>query len=397
MLTGVIGTIYIDAGVRTADVTIDGHGVVNKIPIFYHCQDFETATEGNPFIENDEVIIVNFGDAVNLSADNMKIIGFKDGLLRKCGFQFKLTRGDGTLITEDSELLSYIQLYNSDDNLLLITTPIYNTETEYWEFNLADSGDTDLDGYWVDFLCEDGISTQYPYRYKNADKDKDADLIKAGTYEDIIPYWVVEGTGIPGYVGCSGDALIVDLVEGVARNGSYAFLNTATYTKKTNVKTSIPYKITWKTRDRNPRTKRAYETWQISSITYQFGVCWDGEAWVDLAHKCCIFHETPYATCDIGNTSAGPFTLIANTINLTITDSEIPIQEDEAEFGGNIEGTDHIATLSGGTILEIPVCDEGPRASDCTPCENAGNTPFTYTHFYPGVYDCVTIIPSYDY
>ena len=394
---GVISNI--DTNANTCDVKLDSaessqqNLVINQELNLTGINVSYMSCDSSAFEDGDEVLVKFIGQIWT----GAQVIGFKDNP-KSCGFQFKLTRGDGTLITESSGLLSYFKVYNSIGSNLLITSPIYNPETEYWSLELINDDDADPNGYWVEYVCDDGVLTQYPYIYKTDDKEDQEDLISLGSYDDVIPYWEVTYTGIPGYVGCSGDVLTTNFVDGVAKSGSYAFLDNAVYTKKINVKSSIPYKTTWTTRDSSTRTKRAYETWHVSSMTYQFGTCWNGEEWVPLAHKCCMFHDTPYSYCNIENTSAGPFTLTANTINLTITDSAIPIQEDVVEFPGVIEGVDHVATISGGADEpEIPVCDEGPKSLSCEPCENAGNEPFDYTHWYPGVYDCVTIYANYNY
>lgn len=370
---------------------------------------------------------------------------------RKKIFQFRITREDGTIIDETT--LRYygqgINIYQKKDE--------YPNPTEVWHLRMVgsahgrDKEDPDDLQYWtqngdmwnykddsdpdyivefsyntitkiwtvpfyewqtikknekcfVRFICDDSIQTWYAasedltYIYKDGNRFKDNDRIKSKFYEATVPYWKTTYSEIVGTITCVEDSLDFDFILGVAKQSSYIFLDGGTYEYKLNIKSSIPYKITWKTRDRDPRTKRAYERWNVSSMTFQFGECWNGEEWVPLAHKCCEFYETPYASCFVDEGGGGSFNLTANTINLTITDSAIPIQEDVVEFEGDIEGIDHIATITGGGIYEaIPVCDEGPKAISCDPCENAGNTPFTYTHWFPGVYICVTIGASYDY
>ena len=172
-------------------------------------------------------------------------------------FQFRLTRDDGILITEAGGLLTYIKVYNSSNVLLSITTPEYNVNSEEWSFNLADSADADKNGYWVDYLCEDGISTQYPYRYKSADKNQEVDLIKVGKYEAAIPYWKLSyENNTPVYI--NWDAFRgLDCDEKMLEIANYPHFYTnppgpdfGRYTTRTNfykkitVKSSIPYKIT---------------------------------------------------------------------------------------------------------------------------------------------------------
>lgn len=139
--------------------------------------------------ENGDSVLVEFAGQEWSGA---KVVGFKDNP-KPCGFQFRLARGDGTLISEASGLLEYFRLYDSDGYSQGITTPIYNTETEYWSFGLSDPSDADPNGYWIRYYCDDGLRTQYPYRYKSADQYNEDDLIFMSKYEDTIPYWKAEG------------------------------------------------------------------------------------------------------------------------------------------------------------------------------------------------------------
>lgn len=84
-----VGTVMaIDEKNGTVDVNIDSYGSFTNIPVFYHCQEDEDhsseAADGMPFLGDERVIIVNHGDAVNLSVNDMKVVGFEDGLPRKC-------------------------------------------------------------------------------------------------------------------------------------------------------------------------------------------------------------------------------------------------------------------------------------------------------------------------
>ncbi|MBU2061640.1 MAG: hypothetical protein KKH44_07330 [Bacteroidetes bacterium] len=81
ILTGTIADI--DTENVTVDVNIDDYGSFADVPVFYHCEDSETA-DGMPFSEDDRVIIINSGNATTLSISNMKVVGFEDGLPRYC-------------------------------------------------------------------------------------------------------------------------------------------------------------------------------------------------------------------------------------------------------------------------------------------------------------------------
>jgi hypothetical protein len=169
--------------------------------IFYHCEADSVlrdngALEGaaGAFSVDDEVIVQCEITGANQYVP-LRVMGFTDKP-KKCGFGFKLTRDDETLITEDSGLLTYIRLYNSDNVSVSITELVYTPVPEigedvdgYWSFNLTDSADADENGYWVDYHCQYGLPTQHPYLYKAADKRKVEDLIKLGPYEDNLPFW----------------------------------------------------------------------------------------------------------------------------------------------------------------------------------------------------------------
>lgn len=80
-----VGTVTdVDTVNNKVDVNIDDYGNFADISVFYHCENSQTS-DGMPFLRGERVIIVNSGDAVNLSVADMKVIGFEDGLPRLCG------------------------------------------------------------------------------------------------------------------------------------------------------------------------------------------------------------------------------------------------------------------------------------------------------------------------
>lgn len=96
VLTGIISDIKSD--LSEASVELDDHGLIENIPIFYHCEENEekiaskeSGEELIPFVIDDKVIVVNYGDAEDLSASDMRIVGFEDGLPRKCSFYIDIT------------------------------------------------------------------------------------------------------------------------------------------------------------------------------------------------------------------------------------------------------------------------------------------------------------------
>lgn len=180
-----------------------------------------------------------------------QVVGFRDNP-KACVFQIKIERGDGALITEISGLLTYFKVYNSSDIELSITTPTYNIETEYWSFGLTNPEDIDIDGYWIDYLCEDGIETQYPYRYKSTEKDEVIDLIQIGKYDDIIPYWVQTPyeniTPLEQSYSCNNIISLGDdgIMETPAPQQRIYMGGDVIYHHGVTIKSSIPYKVTYK-------------------------------------------------------------------------------------------------------------------------------------------------------
>lgn len=86
-----VGTVTdVDIANNKVDVDIDNYGSFADIPVFYHCENSQTA-DGMPFLGGERVIIVNSGDAVTLSVVDMKVIGFEDGLPRTCPFYIDIT------------------------------------------------------------------------------------------------------------------------------------------------------------------------------------------------------------------------------------------------------------------------------------------------------------------
>lgn len=340
-----IGTIVnVDYETDKADVEVVGSGLISDIPIFYHCPESSVIEGGSAaFAEDDNVYILSREGRV--SAANLKIVGFVDGLKLCGGFRIKLTRGDGILITEESGLLSLIKVYNSSDVLLTITTPEYSIETEYWSFNLVDPGDVDLNGYWVDYLCEDGVLTQYPYRYKEDDKNKEADLIKSGIYEDNIPYWVVTDFESP--VPTEQEFIRSSPVDlgpnGIMQSPQLKLYigSEINYNLGKTVKSSVPYKITYQA-----------VPWSVAG--YYYGL---------RAQNCSYFIVSPGAASDpcssnicshiINAENSGRLLLTyfdSSQVYLSIYES-VP-EDKEENSAGSIEGINHYFGIKDESITE---------------------------------------------
>jgi hypothetical protein len=119
-----------------------------------------------------------------------QVIGFKSNP-KACGFSISLTRGDGQAV--DNTISFWLDVYNSSGTWIA-TTKTYSPGTPgHWKVELVDPDDADPNGYWFEYGCEYGLwedGSQYPYRYKAADKRNIADLIPLkGHFTDTIPYW----------------------------------------------------------------------------------------------------------------------------------------------------------------------------------------------------------------
>lgn len=121
ILTGTVTDI--DTENIKVDVDIDDYGSFADVPVFYHCENSETA-DGMPFLGGERVIIVNSGDAVNLSVANMKVIGFEDGLPRSCPFYIDVTVNGKT-----PEHTKTLKIIDKNDNEHLASS----TEEEPWK------------------------------------------------------------------------------------------------------------------------------------------------------------------------------------------------------------------------------------------------------------------------
>lgn len=83
----IFGTVDDMPTIGCCHVDIDEQDTKNikNIPIFYHCEySQETDKTGGGFSIGDTVVVLNYGSADILDADNMKIVGFSDGLPKKC-------------------------------------------------------------------------------------------------------------------------------------------------------------------------------------------------------------------------------------------------------------------------------------------------------------------------
>lgn len=181
---------------------------------------------GGAFEDGDQVVV----KFIDQDWTKPKIIGFIDNP-KACGFQFKLTHGDGTIV--DNAKLDYFKVYNSTGSLLTISEPTYNADTEFWSFNIT--GEPDENGYWINYNTDEfGLDTQYPFKYKDGDKQEEGDLIPIGVYEDDLPYWDnQEYEDSPPYTGSCATS-----------NPDLFAIFRDTFTREKTIKSSIPYRVT---------------------------------------------------------------------------------------------------------------------------------------------------------
>jgi len=242
-LRGTIQTI--DSATDTCTVNVAG-SVLSAL-FFYHCTPDSEIREDNGAIKGaaagfsvgDEVVV-----QVKYDYGETLVIAHVDGV-KRCGFQFKFTRGDGTPV--DDTMLYYIDVYTSS----YIQVPIdytYDPDTGYFSITFTDPDDADDPaGYWVAYNCTDGVYTQYPYNYKYDDQWQLTNLLKPGAYEDVIPYFkstlVLSGCVESEYIG---GGLTAPIAENLIVPSYYNHLILkpgGMITKTLTVKSSIPYSV----------------------------------------------------------------------------------------------------------------------------------------------------------
>ena len=341
------------------NLNINYNAVLTDVPIEYM-----TCNAGA--FEIGDTVVVQFTSLNTQTINNWetgKVIGFKESPRVCSNFSFKLTRGDGTLITEIGGLFDSFTVVNSSKVAVNIGVPTYDIVSEYWSFEILDP--IDPNGYWVSYLCTDGIETQYPYRYKNADILKNPDLIQTGQYEDTIPYWKIEttttidGLGETEYSGnlAPGFGGADDWNDGVAMNDSVQaiwalFKNQgAVYELKKKVYSSVTYKLTrLLSNSINPMTIFYWgisTSWQTRSITYNGG--------------------------SINYVLGG----VSSPTVFSASDSEYPIQ--------SISGVEHMFTIT-----------DNSSHADVPPWEYYVTVVPIYKKAHPAT-DVIDIIPEYDY
>lgn len=146
VLIGVIDAISVD--LSEADVAFDDYGLIENIPIFYHCENEEIANKESgqeriPFTERDEVVVINSGNAEILSASDLKIVGFADGLPRECLTErvYVAVRGGGEkqcFVWEPKDN-KYAEI--NDDNGVLAAFPCDPASISGWKDQQVSAGE----------------------------------------------------------------------------------------------------------------------------------------------------------------------------------------------------------------------------------------------------------------
>lgn len=331
-----------DTWIVKADVNIDGYGLVEDIIIFYHCQYSEKAgravfsglekdpfdgddspylaMEGSPFVKEDRVIVLNYGSAEVLSAADMKVVGYEDGLPRQCVFQFRITRDDGTVVGMDLlQPLDGISIYQEKPNNPGSYERVgeahaydaweaaywtqegdtwhydrggpdwavqfsYNTVTQIWTVpfhNWPNFKPKNNKDFFVFIHCLDSVrcmlssvdNSNPEYVYKTTDFYDDERAVVSKFYEAKTPYYkeTLVITRTPPSEGCSGAFPFCCINEGRCHTGTYG-------AKTLTIKSSIPYTVNFLTID---TPYGAYKgTWNVACSAKTKAECF-AEAFVD--------------------------------------------------------------------------------------------------------------------
>jgi|GEM_PF-6334224 len=188
-----------------------------------------------------------------------RLIGFRKEP-RACGFILHLTRGDGAATSPD-QAGAWVWVLDADRNYL-DATPTWDADLGAWVVTLDNPEDYELGRYWLRCSCADGLTTQYPGRYKTADQWADADMVEMGVYTDTIPYWTMDlewVEDVPEYAGRETDIRCDALSNynisatdklwvktGAEIQPSTLFMDfAALITRRLTVRSSVPYRVIW--------------------------------------------------------------------------------------------------------------------------------------------------------
>lgn len=192
ILTGTITAVGSGSG-NTVDINIDGHGAVSDVGVFYHCPSSETA-DGMPFVVGDDALVVNYGSAV--AAENMKVVGFEDGLPRDC-------KGTYVLLEYTSGAIHRCTVWDTPNNKLAefkdaqgdpIVFPCDYSEIEAFLPAISDSDTinwagsspySDLDTCALDPIDCDNINYDFDYSHSTDCSDEEATPGRSGKIDTV--------------------------------------------------------------------------------------------------------------------------------------------------------------------------------------------------------------------
>ena len=262
----VLGVIVsINYAEDTCSVRI-GSKTYDEAPILYHCSAASAARDNGAitggsaaFYVDDEVIVLK-----DLELDEVIVIAHR-GAKRHCGFAIRLTRDDGHIVAGSE----YNYFYVCDSTLTAVwMTKTYDEKTQHFILSFPAGHITDENGYFVFATVDDSITTQFPYRYKTADRYSADDLLKPGVYEMAVPYWSI---GKYEYSPSLG-SLACPQVDEVAITDSYLYTINGC-TRKRTIYSSVPYRATYRTGTTSAAIKIYYGEWYDASGDYWFYGC----------------------------------------------------------------------------------------------------------------------------
>ncbi len=317
-------------------------------------------------------------------------------------FKIRLVRGDETLVTE--ALLTYIKIKKST-RVYQTVTYTFDSLTGYWTITSEQDFD-DANGYWLEYLCSDGILTQYPYKYKTADKNNTSNLQSPGTYQDIIPYWKIENLpttpvvddiqDLVNYLNCNYKTTWwVEPLTGVRKDRFFYYVWDRRKIKyEHKIYSSIPYKAKW----------TAYE----GNGLYANGVVIDGPfanvggQWGLMDGSCLNCYLSGYDPIYPQNQGDNTKVKLGIETNIgTVTKSKADfilssIIIDYIEMSPNINGESFYANIEslsdGGEFVYTSTCDgcEPPGSEGYTWCyDDEGNYVEESTHMATcAIIDC---------
>lgn len=252
-----------------------------------------------------------------------RIIGFESHPRRADAiFYVKVTRGDGTIMTDDEDDDVLFSVEDSNEEALFVNQD-YDDDPgsatyQYWKVRAyyLIYKEIDPDGYWLTIGCADSVpsETQYPFRYKEADKGDTDDLIPPGIYDAAVPYWVTEY-----------ESTIEEQSGAESMYELYLIGNAETQYVKETVKSSIPYRVI----STVTRTEEYYR-WLWACFVYynpEEVFVWDWGSELECVSDAIIEGEDIYQEID------GVATSVTN-------------QEETNYYDGSISGREHTLSVT---------------------------------------------------